>query len=323
MGFRSEAELGPISNDAVRQDAVDVVLVCSNGLLKFSAPMTDSVPNNLPTTSVDTRSGGRIRRGVGRYFAAQQLLTRLPCPKSTPWQPADLAASTAWFPSVGFVIAVLTSAVVALFGGVFGFVGMLLAVVAIAVPPILTGGFHEDAFADVCDAFGAMNPQRRREIMRDSLVGSFGAAGLSILLLAKFAALANQQWKVLIAVILCAHMVARWSSVVMIKIAPYVEDADSLAKPYAGTVTPFRLVAATIVPTVPFTMLIFGLWRGAAILAGVVLLCALGERFFRRWVGGITGDCLGAINQLVEVLVYVVAAQPAVTTFLNNRIGSL
>jgi adenosylcobinamide-GDP ribazoletransferase len=285
--------------------------------------MTDSISNDLPTANAKNRRGGWFRRGVGRYFAAQQLLTRLPCPKNTPWQSADLAASTAWFPSVGLVIAALASAVVALFGGVFGFAGMLLAIVAIAVPPILTGGFHEDAFADVCDAFGAMNPQRRREIMRDSLVGSFGAAGLSILLLAKFAALASQQWKVLIAIIICAHTIARWSSVVMIRIAPYVQDVESLAKPYAGTVTPFRLVAATLVPTVPFTLLVFGLLRGCGILGGVVLLCALGERFFRRWVEGITGDCLGAINQLVELLVYVVAAQPAVTEFLNQRIGSL
>jgi adenosylcobinamide-GDP ribazoletransferase len=301
--------------------------MCSNGksTFDFSAPRNPAHMHTDQSEPTTNQSQGQVlggpKLGLARYFAAQQLLTRLPCPSWTVWQARDLAASTKWFPMVGLLVGGIAAAIVALFGGVFGYSGLLVAFVGIAVAPIVTGGFHEDAFADVCDAFGAMNPTRRREIMRDSVIGSFGAAGLVLLLVGKFAALSTQSWQVIIPLVVCAHVVSRWTSVLVIRITTYVEDPDSLAKPYAGTVTNARLLFASIMPTTPALLFVFGLGTGAAIGMGLVVLCALSAWFFRRWVGGITGDCLGAVNQLAELLVYVVAAQPSVAQTLADHFG--
>jgi adenosylcobinamide-GDP ribazoletransferase len=263
-----------------------------------------------------------LRRGLSRYFAAQQLLTRLRCPSWTAYSPDDLARSTIYFPWVGVIVGGISAAVVALFGGALEYVGTVVAVFAVASSAIVTGGFHEDAFADVCDAFGGMTQQRRREIMRDSLVGSFGASGVALLLVAKVLALAAVgPWKSMATVVVVAHVLARWTSVVMIRLTAYVEDPESLAKPYAGMVTNMRLVVATLLPSAPVALLLFGFAVGGGLLVGLVLLCALSSAFFKRWLGGITGDCLGAVNQLAELAVYVVASHPSVSAELIRHLG--
>jgi adenosylcobinamide-GDP ribazoletransferase len=263
-----------------------------------------------------------LRRGLSRYFAAQQLLTRLRCPSWTAYSPDDLARSTIYFPWVGVIVGGISAAVVALFGGALEYVGTVAAVFAVASSAIVTGGFHEDAFADVCDAFGGMTQQRRREIMRDSLVGSFGASGIALLLVAKVLALAAVgPWKSTAAVVVVAHVLARWTSVVMIRLTAYVEDPESLAKPYAGMVTNMRLVVATLIPSAPVALLLFGFAVGGGLLVGLVLLCSLSSAFFKRWLGGITGDCLGAVNQLAELAVYVVASHPSVSAELIRHLG--
>jgi adenosylcobinamide-GDP ribazoletransferase len=263
-----------------------------------------------------------LRRGLSRYFAAQQLMTRLRCPSWTAHSPEDLACSTVYFPMVGVVVGGIAAGVVALLGGAIGHVASVGAVLGVALSAVVTGGFHEDAFADVCDAFGGMTQQRRREIMRDSLVGSFGASGVALLLVAKVLALAGVgSWKATAAVLVAAHVLARWTSVVMIRLTSYVEDAESLAKPYAGTVTNPRLLVATLIPSAPVALWVFGVAVGAGLLAGLVTLCVLSSVFFKRWLGGITGDCLGAVNQLGELCVYVVAAHPHVAATLARHIG--
>jgi adenosylcobinamide-GDP ribazoletransferase len=263
-----------------------------------------------------------LRRGLSRYFAAQQLLTRLRCPAWTAYSPNDLARSTVYFPAVGVVVGGIAAAVFAFFGGVLGHLGMLAAVFAVASSAVVTGGFHEDAFADVCDAFGGMTQQRRREIMRDSLVGSFGASGVALLLVAKVLALAAVgPWKSMAAVVVVAHVLARWTSVVMIRLTAYVDDPESLVKPYAGMVSNTRLAVATLFPSAPLAILVFGFGVGAALLVGLGILCALSSVFFKRWLGGITGDCLGAVNQLAELSVYLVASHPSVAAELIRHLA--
>jgi adenosylcobinamide-GDP ribazoletransferase len=263
-----------------------------------------------------------LRRGLSRYFAAQQLLTRLRCPSWTAYSPDDLARSTVYFPLVGVLVGAISAGVVGLFGGALGHYGIVAAVFAVASSAVVTGGFHEDAFADVCDAFGGMTQQRRREIMRDSLVGSFGASGVALLLMAKVLSLgAIGSWKSMAAVVIVAHVLARWTSVVMIRFTTYVEDPDSLAKPYAGMVSTIRLAVATLLPSAPAALLLFGFGVGGALLVGLIVLCALSSVFFKRWLGGITGDCLGAVNQLAELAVYVVASHPRVAAQVLQRLG--
>jgi adenosylcobinamide-GDP ribazoletransferase len=296
-----QLRVNPVPPEAVQQCAF--AFACVEGVINYTAMFA-------------------LRQGLSRYFAAQQLLTRLRCPSWTAYSPDDLARSTIYFPWVGVIVGGISAAVVALFGGALEHVGSIAAVFAVASSAIVTGGFHEDAFADVCDAFGGMTQQRRREIMRDSLVGSFGASGVALLLMAKVLALtAVGPWKSMAAVVVVAHVLARWTSVVMIRLTAYVEDPESLAKPYAGMVTNMRLVVATLLPSAPLAMLLFGFAVGGGLLVGLVVLCALSSVFFKRWLGGITGDCLGAVNQMAELAVYVVASHPNVAAELIRHLS--
>lgn len=104
----------------------------------------------------------------------------------------------------------------------------------------------------------------------------------------------------------------------MIALSKYVDDPESLTKPYAGQVTFERLLIATSVPTVPLAWWIFGPGVAAGLLIATVGIVAVASRFFARWLGGITGDCLGAVNQLVEAVVYLVAGQPTVVALIRH-----
>lgn len=251
-----------------------------------------------------------VRREIGRYFSAQQFLTRLPCPPATPFAPSDLAASVAWFGMVGIPV-----------GVVVGGVGLGLrsvvaptfaAILAIAAGAIVTGAFHEDGFADTCDAFGGYSSVRRREIMRDSRVGTFGALGLIVLFAAKVSALGivlvgSSGWRVVL-VAIGAHTISRAATVLAIRFVPPVLDPTSKTQSY--TVTWPRFTTALLVPAIPLAATIFR-WD-AAIIAGAAVLVVEGARpFFRRFTDGISGDGLGAINQVVEVVVWAVAARQA------------
>lgn len=191
----------------------------------------------------------------------------------------------------------------------------------------LTGAFHEDAVADVCDGFGGgWHREQILEIMKDSRVGAYGVVGVVLVIATKVASLSVLAagggtgavtapllpagvggWGALIA----GHTIARWSSLPLIWKLPYVRPVENAARPGAGRpfadgVTTGRLVAATLV-TVLVSALLFG-WLGvAAMLAGVGVTMAAGQ-YFRRRIGGITGDTLGATNQVVEVSVYLVLA---------------
>jgi adenosylcobinamide-GDP ribazoletransferase len=251
-----------------------------------------------------------VRREVGRYFAAQQFLTRLPCPPSTPYAPADLAGSIAWFSLVGVPVGAVVGGVAVALRSVVS--SSFATIVAVAVGAVVTGAFHEDGFADTCDAFGGYTVERRRDIMRDSRVGTFGALGLIVLFSAKVSALvvvvaASSAWRVML-VAICAHTISRAATVLAIRFVPPVLDPTSKTKSYR--VTWPRFAVALLVPAIPLAIGVFR-WD-AAIIGGAAVLIVEGARpFFRRFTGGISGDGLGAVNQVVEVVVWAVAARQA------------
>ncbi len=254
---------------------------------------------------------GAVRREVGRYFAAQQFLTRVPCPSWTPFGPTDVAASIGWFPMVGVVVGVVVGAVAVALRELVS--PSFAAVIAVALGAAVTGAFHEDGFADTCDAFGGYTVARRREIMRDSRIGTFGAVGLVALFAAKVSALtpitAAVSGPKLVAVAVCAHTVSRAATVLAIRLIPMVNDPTSKTQSYR--VGWPRAIFAFVVPTAPLAIWVLG-WD-AAFLAGAIVVLIEGARpFFQRFSDGISGDGLGALNQIVELLTWAVAVHALV-----------
>jgi adenosylcobinamide-GDP ribazoletransferase len=228
------------------------------------------------------------------------FLTRVPVPWHVPDVEHRLARATAWFPVVGLGVG-LAGALAWWAGAALG--GPLLgAVAAVAATVLVTGAFHEDGLADTFDGLGG-SPERARalEIMKDSRVGTYGALALTLVLLGRIAALAALGGQAAVALV-GAHVLARFSSLPLIRWLAYARADGGTGKPFAGGVTPGGLRFG-VVFTVAVTLV---LWGGGAVTAWLAAAAVVGllAAWFRRRLGGITGDTLGAANQLAELAAY-------------------
>lgn len=225
------------------------------------------------------------------------FLTRIPVPWTIPDIEARLPRSTPWFPVIGALIGLVGAAA---WWGAHALWGPLpAAIAAVAATVLVTGAFHEDGLADTFDGLGG-SPERERalDIMKDSRLGSYGALALMLTVIARIVALLLLGTAAPAALV-GAHALARFSSLPLIRWLPYARDDGGTGKPFAGGVGITGLIVA-----LAFTATLTGLlWQlQAAVVwlaaAAIVLLLAL---WFRRRLQGITGDTLGATNQLVEL----------------------
>jgi adenosylcobinamide-GDP ribazoletransferase len=238
------------------------------------------------------------------FLLALQFLTRLPVPDPG-FTPERFAASTRWHPAAGAVIGALVGLV--WWAASWMFPPLVAVLVATAFGLLLTGCFHEDGFADACDGLGGGTTRERAlEIMKDSRIGTYGAAGLGMMLAGKVAALAALAPSLpLFWVLFAGHALSRAASVQVIATSAYVRDHGT-GKPVADGIgrdgLRFALLtgAATLVPLA----LAAGLFAPAAGLAGLVLGALTMRSAFERRLGGYTGDCLGATQQCAEIGFY-------------------
>ena len=175
-------------------------------------------------------------------------------------------------------------------------------VLSLVATVVVTGALHEDGLADAADGFGGgSTPERVLEIMKDSRVGSYGAVALILVIVTKLASLASLSRIEVAAALVAGHTLARWSSVMLLHRYAYVGTKGAA---FGGGVTTLRLTIASIIA---FTICALALQRRALIVIPVsVAVTAASGVYCRRRIGGITGDCLGAINQLVELATYLV-----------------
>jgi adenosylcobinamide-GDP ribazoletransferase len=241
------------------------------------------------------------------FLVALQFYTRIPVTGRVArwmgWETAWLGRATRYFPLVGIVVALGQSLVYVLASIVLPHpVSILL---AIAAGLLLTGAFHEDGWADFCDAFGGMVDRTRTlEIMRDSRIGAYGTIGVAVLLLLRFETLAHLDTDWVVASLVCAAAFSRGCAVLAMASLPYArEEADAKAKPVATHVGAGDALVALGIAVAPIVAL--GLWTGEATtgligLSFALLATAAMRRLVRARLGGYTGDCLGAIQQVAE-----------------------
>ena len=129
-----------------------------------------------------------MRYQVELFLTAVAFFTRIPIPAAVPWSPQRLNQSARYFPWIGWLVGGAAAAVLGLALQVLPV--SVAVVLSIAATLRLTGAFHEDGFADACDGLGGgWQRDEVLRIMKDSRIGSYGAAGLALMLLAKAAAL--------------------------------------------------------------------------------------------------------------------------------------
>lgn len=247
-------------------------------------------------------------RPLRPLLAATMFLTRLPVPGWTGHSTALLGAATAWFPVVGAGVGLLGGIVLLLATPVWS--PLVAAVLATVATVLLTGAFHEDALADACDGLGGgWSREDVLRIMKDSRVGSYALVGVTLVLLLKVGALAvlgEVGAETAARALVAGHVLGRWSSLPLIRFLPYARPDGGTGKPFAAGVTDARLLVGTGV-ALALTWLVVGASGWLPWLAAVLITAAAG-RYFTVRLGGMTGDCLGAANQLVEVATYLLLA---------------
>ena len=240
----------------------------------------------------------RLGEQLNLWWIAVAFFTRIPVPASVEFSQASLNRASRYFPAVGWLIGALCATALWLLMLVFP--QDVAVLISIAISLLLTGCFHEDGLADTSDGLGGgWTREQKLSIMKDSRIGTYGAAALWVSLSLKFVVLSQLINPVL--ALLVAHPLSRIIPTVFIAAMSYVSDADtSKAKPLAesgsGADTAIAIITgltALIFINNPFIILLVLL-----VLAGVAYV------FLNRQIGGFTGDALGAVQQVSELAIY-------------------
>jgi adenosylcobinamide-GDP ribazoletransferase len=248
------------------------------------------------------------------FFTALGFFTRIPVPAWVGYSPELLASAPRYLPLVGLLVGLAGGLVTELAALVLHpWVAIVLGMIATVW---LTGALHEDGFADTCDGLGGgWTKDQALAIMKDSRIGSYGAIGLVLVLLLKYQALQqvdsdvelfdgafDEGLSALLPALVAAHGVSRLVVLGLMASLDYARSEDSRAAPLAHRPGPVSLAFAALCALAPCVLLplpqvLFAL--GGSLMAGLAAW-----RWFHRRLGGYTGDCLGAAQQVAEVAFY-------------------
>lgn len=246
------------------------------------------------------------------FFTAIQFYTRIPIPDWVEYSAENLSPSTRYLPLVGW-LAGLVASLIFWAGSYLTSVptGIILSIISTI---LLTGAFHEDGFADACDGFGGgWTREKILLIMKDSRIGTYGSVGLVLILSLKFSLSFDllhflpNQFVIFSLVLINAHTMSRFMAATVIFTTSYARDTDdSKVKPVAQKTGSQTIWTAAFLTLIPLLMLVF--FTGKPVLVFLPLPIYLVKiamtRYFVKWIGGYTGDCLGAVQQVCEIGIY-------------------
>ena len=229
-------------------------------------------------------------RAVEPPLAAVAFLTRIPLGRVGELDGAAVRRSAPLFPLVGGAIGALGGGIVDLAAGPLP--PLAAAALGLGVVALVTGGLHLDALADTADALGGTTKEHRLEIMRDHAIGSFGAVALVVVLVFQASLLASEgsAWSALAAAAACG----RWAALPLAAFLPAARDEGTALSNLSAASVVLGLLAACVV-----AVGVRGVGGLAAVGAAALTALVLGA-LFRRWLGGVTGDTLGATSELAQ-----------------------
>ncbi|MCH9671464.1 MAG: adenosylcobinamide-GDP ribazoletransferase [Gammaproteobacteria bacterium] len=247
---------------------------------------------------------------LGTFFAAVTFFTRIPRPKWPRFQPSDETHAAAFAPYIGWIVGLFAGAVYIVSAA---FLPVSLSVLATLIAiSWLTGALHEDGLSDFVDGWlGGQTRERTLAIMHDPRIGVFGGLALILGVAVKFAALFELAGLLspltLTAIIVAAHATSRLVAISFMWTHHYVRSDETSAKGrrLSRPMPLGWLALACVGAAIPFA--------ATAVTAPALLLVGLGLLVFRfvfanaltNRLGGYTGDCLGAAQQMAEILFYV------------------
>ncbi|HXC05891.1 MAG TPA: adenosylcobinamide-GDP ribazoletransferase [Bacteroidia bacterium] len=248
-----------------------------------------------------------MKQEIRIFFTALMFYTRIPCPAWVDHSQENLTKATRYFPLVGIIVGGICGGI--WYGAQFLFPRVVAIMLSMIAGVFVTGAFHEDGLADVCDGFGGgWTKQKILDIMKDSRVGAYGVIGLVLLFLFKYSLLISLNPAVIPVVLISAHALSRFVTITFLYTHTYArpdtegqEDASKI-RPIAQKPALKELIIAGFFGITPL-LLLHSPWVFLLIIPLFIIKGLLG-RYFVKWIGGYTGDCLGATQQVTEILFY-------------------
>jgi adenosylcobinamide-GDP ribazoletransferase len=251
-----------------------------------------------------------LRHQLRLFLTALMFYTRIPVPKWIGYSDEQLDKSSIYFPFIGWLVGGVSALV--FLGSALLFSQYVAIILSMIATVLMTGAFHEDGFADVCDGFGGgWTKLKILEIMKDSRIGAYGMIGMALLFFLKYTALLtlfefttasslNSFW----IIFLIGHSLSRFTALTFVYTHQYArEDLSSKVKPIAKQLSVTETIIASVFGFLP--IFLFSPWAvGALVIAPLFALKLYLGYYFKKWIGGYTGDCLGATQQISEVIIY-------------------
>lgn len=242
---------------------------------------------------------------MNALFHAIAFLTRLPVPRLSA-ETKDWERSPAFYPVVGLLLGLLLAAWSWLMQQVFP--ASLAAVLTLTFWVFITGGLHLDGWMDLADGLGSWRDREKVfAIMKDSRVGAMGVIAAILLFMVKGVALyeiASSGW---IMMLVLPPLLARTMLVAAIWFWPYVTEkglGSGLRSGLTRTIVTIGLCGTAVA--------IIGVYqlRGLFVVGLSVVLAVLFTQRIHQRLGGLTGDCYGALVEWTEAcaLIAIVAA---------------
>ncbi len=244
-----------------------------------------------------------LKKELTILLNAIMFYTRIRLPKNIGYSSEKLNKATRYFPFVGYIVGGFGSLV---FIGANEVLSIEISVVfSIAAMVLLTGAFHEDAFADFCDGFGGgYTPEKTLSIMKDSQIGTYGAVGLCLLFLLKYVLLLDIASETIPIILIAAHVLSRGLVVGLIYISHYVGRAELSKSKHIGDKKSLSTLIISMLWIIPL-LYFLGLKLFLFIIPAQLILLIYFRYYIHKKTGGYTGDVLGALQQLSEILFYV------------------
>jgi len=236
---------------------------------------------------------------VKNFLQALSFLTILPVGHLSVSEGKELARSMSFFPLAGLIIGFILAVGYYLF--LFLFSGALVLWLTIGLLALLTRGLHLDGFADTMDGLGSGGPREKiLEVMRDSRIGAFGVISLILLIGAKYLALDQIPSPSIPYTLILMAVMGRNAMVLVCYRSPYARSEGGLAKPFTENLG-VREVTFSSLSAFGIALLTMGI-KGILVFLGICLFSLVYRFFFIKKLGGVTGDILGAANELAELL---------------------
>ncbi len=245
-----------------------------------------------------------LKREWSKFKVALIFFTRLPIIYKGDIPKEFSQQCIRYFPLVGWIVGAVYFVLYSAF--VFILPQQVAVILSLILLLLLTGAIHEDGFADCCDGFGGgWTRERILAIMKDSSNGTYAVVGLVFLIVLKISLLTHINLVFSPIVFLFAHVVSRLNSVVMASDLEYVTPNKSKSKDILSKRDWSNPIIATIL-TIPVVLLLTSQPNLLYSLLVLPIVYLFSRRYFKKKIGGYTGDCLGAMQQITEVLILLI-----------------